>query len=147
VQSLRDVGIEEFERRGENLDGTIRRRARHVITENQRVLDSIACMQRGDSTGLGKLLNASHRSLRDDFEVSSLALNQMVECAWAQPGCHGARMTGGGFGGCALALVEAGQAEAFAAQITDCFRGKSGLEPQVYLCRASGGASALRLDA
>lgn len=146
VPALRDVAPDEFERRGRELTDVVRRRARHVITENQRVLDSVAGMERGDSGSLGKLLNQSHVSLRDDFEVSSAALDQMVECAWEQPGCFGARMTGGGFAGCAVALVEARQVDLFAAQVGDRFHQKSRLEPKVYVCRASGGADVLRLE-
>jgi galactokinase len=145
VPSLRDLGAQEFDRRSKKLDEVIRKRARHVITENQRVLDFLEALLQGRLADLGRLLKESHLSLRDDFEVSNAALNQMVECAWTQPGCYGARLTGAGFGGCAVALVESGTAENFAAAVAECYRRSSGLEPQVYLCRASEGARAVKI--
>ncbi len=105
VAALRDVSLEAFEARAAELDALPRRRARHVITENERTRRSAEAMLRGDVRSLGALMDASHASLRDDFEVSSPALDRMVEIARAQPGCYGARMTGAGFGGCAVALV------------------------------------------
>ena len=90
------------------------RRARHVITENDRTVEAAEALATGDAARMGELMNASHASLRDDFEVSSEALDVMVECARATAGCHGARMTGAGFGGCAVALAEAEAAEALA---------------------------------
>lgn len=89
-------------------DSTIRRRARHVVTENHRVLAFATAMQDGDLTGAGALMEESHRSLRDDFEVSTPALDRLVESLLRRPGVHGARMTGAGFGGCVVALTEPG---------------------------------------
>ena len=83
---------------------------------------------------------ASHVSLRDDFEVSSAALDIMVECARGVAGCHGARMTGAGFGGCAVALAEAPQAEKLAQSVASAYRAETGNEPQVYVCTATDGA-------
>ena len=91
-------------------DEVLRRRARHVVTENRRVLDFARCLAAGDLAGAGRLMAASHASLRDDFEVSSPALDRVVERLSATPGVHGARLTGGGFGGCAVALADAGAA-------------------------------------
>ena len=81
--------LEQFERRAAELDETTRRRARHVITENERTLRAVEAMRRGDLAALGKLMDQSHTSLRDDYEVSSDALNVMVECAAAHPACYG----------------------------------------------------------
>jgi len=146
VRALRDLEVKEFDRRSGMLDEVVRKRARHVITENQRVLDFLEALRRGEVAALGRLLKESHRSLRDDFEVSSAALNQMVECAWEQRSCFGARMTGGGFGGCAVALVDAQGAEIFASEVAGCYHQSSGLEPSVYLCKPSGGAQAMKIE-
>ena len=103
VASLRDAASDDWRRLD---DDRLQRRTRHVIGENQRVLDTVAALAAGDVVRVGALLDASHASLRDDFEVSSPALDAMVEFVRAQPGCLGARMTGGGFAGCCVALVD-----------------------------------------
>ncbi len=140
VPALRDVTIECFQRSADALDAAARRRARHVITENDRTLQAADAMRRGDAAELGRLMQQSHRSLRDDYEVSSDALNAMVECASAQEGCYGARMTGAGFGGCAIALVRAETAADFVARTAAAYQTKTGQTPAVYVCRASNGA-------
>jgi galactokinase len=141
VKALRDVGLEQFNAKANGLSDVVRRRARHVITENDRTLQAANAMKRGDTVELGNLMNASHDSLRDDFEVTNDALNQMVECARAEAGCYGARMTGGGFGGCAVALVDAAKVEAFVKAVSRCYQGKTSKEPQIYVCQAMDGAS------
>lgn len=146
VASLRDVSFAEFE----NNQGKLKsinslKRARHVITENGRVLHAIDAMQGNDPVRLGKLFNESHVSLRDDFEVTNEALNQIVESAWEQEGCYGARMTGAGFGGCAVALLEKEKARTFAEAVRAAYRQRSGLEASVYVCQASEGASLVDL--
>ena len=105
------------------------------------MLDAIKALRSGDIKTVGKLFNASHASLRDDFEVTNEALNQIVESALEQDGCYGARMTGGGFGGCAVALVEKDKAQSFAEAVSTAYRQRSGLEASVYVCQASEGAS------
>jgi galactokinase len=139
--ALRDVSLALFAKQQGDLPAVIVRRARHVLTENQRVLEAVAALRGDDLERLGSLLNASHISLRDDFEVSSPALDQIVAAARAQPGCYGARMTGAGFGGCAVALVKRDQAEAFVPAVSAAYRRASGLEAVIYVCRASEGAS------
>jgi galactokinase len=141
VQALRDVSPADFESRKGGLEQIVMRRARHIITENQRVLDAMQAMLTGDVVRLGSLFNASHASLRDDFQVSSPALNRIVEAAQAQSGCHGARMTGAGFGGCAVALVAVEAVEAFVPAVAAAYRSGSGLDAAVYVCRPSQGAS------
>ncbi len=154
VKALRDVSVDKFEERSERRPATkgsvegkrevndaVWRRARHIITENQRVLDAIKAMQAGDIKTVGKLFNESHVSLRDDFEVTNEALNQIVESALEQEGCYGARMTGAGFGGCAVALVEREKAQGFAEAVSTVYWQRSGLEASVYVCQASEGAS------
>jgi galactokinase len=145
VKALRDVSPQELLEKGQGLDEVVYRRARHIVTEDQRVLDAIAAMRAGDVVKLGLLLDASHVSMRDDFEITNEALNVMVNIARRQPGCYGARMTGGGFGGCAVALVDAGKAENFAATVADEYQAESGLTPSVYVCSPSQGAEAMVL--
>jgi galactokinase len=144
VSALRDVSIDAFNVKTKaeaGLSDIAMKRARHIITENARVLEAMEAMHNGNISRLGELFNASHASLRDDFEVTNDALNIMVECAQEQDGCYGARMTGAGFGGCAVALVEEEKAEAFAQAVTAAYRQRSGLEASVYVCKASEGAS------
>jgi len=140
VPALRDADLAALERVAAQLDPTALRRARHVISENARVLEAVAALERGDAAAVGRLMNASHESLRDDFEVSSPALDQVVAAARAAPGCLGARMTGAGFGGCAVALVEADAVEAFTAATASAYRTASGLEGQFLVGRAAAGA-------
>ncbi len=141
VKALRDVSLDEFEKRKSGLREVVMRRARHIITDDQRVLDAVQAMQANDVVRLGNILNAGHISLRDDFEITNDALNQIVEAAQEQSSCYGARMTGGGFGGCAIALVDAGKVNAFVDSVEKAYRKKSGLDPQIYVCKASAGAS------
>jgi galactokinase len=145
VRTLRDVDEEEFRSRADRLDEVTRRRARHVITENGRVLQAVEAMRQGDAETLGRLLDASHASLRDDFEVSNKALDALVAIAQHQPGCYGARMTGAGFGGCAVALVENDRCPEFANAVTTEYHRATSLTPEIYLCQAVQGASLTRL--
>jgi galactokinase len=105
------------------------------------VLDAVRAMRSNDLAGLGNLLNAGHVSLRDDLEVTNEALNQIVEAAQMQSSCYGARMTGGGFGGCAVALVDEGQIQTFSEGVQKAYHQSSGLEPQIYVCKADAGAN------
>lgn len=106
IQSLGDLTTEEFEALAENIaDPVQRRRARHAVTENQRTIQAVSALQQGDLEQFGQLMNASHRSLRDDYEVTGNELDTLVETAWKQPGVLGSRMTGAGFGGCTISLV------------------------------------------
>jgi galactokinase len=141
VNALRDVSLADLNERAHELDALALRRARHVISENERTIQAADAMRQGDAVTLGQLMNASHDSLRDDFEVSSDALNTMVECARREPGCYGARMTGAGFGGCAVALVRADSAETFAANVSAAYAQATGLTPSLYVCQATDGAS------
>jgi galactokinase len=141
VPALRDVPLAQFEARAAALDDLTRRRARHVISENARTLEAVEAMRQGDAARLGALMDASHSSLRDDFEVSNEALNTMVSIARAQPGCYGARLTGAGFGGCAVALVDLPAAAAFTAVVGEKYYKQTALKPAVYVCEAAEGAS------
>jgi len=142
VPALRDITPEDFHTRGAGLEAVIRRRARHVITENQRTLQAVEAMRRGDAARLGALMNASHESLREDYEVSSRELDLMVELARQQSDCYGARMTGAGFGGCAIALMKSEHAPTAAQRIASAYQQATGLKPEVYICTASARAHA-----
>jgi galactokinase len=139
VPALRDVDLTTFEEKADALDPVICRRARHVITENARTLEAVEALHHGDAARCGTLMNASHTSLRDDFEVSSRELDIMADIAQAHPACYGARMTGAGFGGCGVALVDAQQAIPFAEAVAEDYRAKTDLDPHIYLCRPSAG--------
>ena len=140
VTALRDVSVAEFEQQADQLDPLIRQRARHVVTENERTLLAAEVMRAGNGRRLGELMNASHESLRYDYEVTSDTLNAMVEIAREQEGCLGARMTGGGFGGCAIALVMEQDVELFVANVFEGYAARTQLTPDIYACRPSAGA-------
>ena len=144
VKALRDVSVEEFERKTKaekGLSEVSLKRARHIVTENTRVLEAVEVMKAGNVKRLGELFNASHDSLRDDFEVTNDALNIMVDCAREQASCYGARMTGAGFGGCAVALVKEENASEFVNAVSEAYRQRSNMEAAVYVCKPSEGAS------
>jgi galactokinase len=141
ARALRDVSPAQFEARRAELPPVVARRCAHVIYENQRTLDGVTALQRGDLAAFGALMNQSHDSLRDLYEVSSAELDAVVDIARGLPGVHGARMTGAGFGGCAIALV-ADQAVAAAAEaIAREYPRRSGRTPAIYPSVASDGAS------
>ncbi len=144
IAALRDIDLATFSERAAELQSLIRRRAQHVISENARTLQARDAMLAGDAEALGALMIASHRSLRDDFEVSSPALDTMVDCANADPSCYGARMTGAGFGGCAVALVRSDAAAGFLHRVGACYQAATGKKPALYVTRASAGASTLQ---
>jgi galactokinase len=141
VAALRDVGPDAFRASAGSLGPVIARRARHVITENARTLAAADAMARGDAAAVGRLMNASHESLRADYEVSSPALDAIGEIARALPGCHGARMTGAGFGGCAVALVERAASPAFAERVAAEYAQRMQVEPHIYITGASAGVA------
>ncbi len=144
VKSLRDVSVERLNVERGMLDDLIMRRARHVVTENARVLDAVQAMRADDVVTLGRLFNESHASLRDDFEVTNDALNWMVEIAQSRPECFGARMTGAGFGGCAVAAVRRDEAGTFAEAVGAEYKLKSGKEAGIFVCEAGEGASVVK---
>lgn len=137
---LRDVRPKQLTEAKGKLDDKAFRRARHVISEDARTLAAVQALRRGDAGTLGKLMNSSHDSLRDDFEVTNDALNDMVSCARLQAGCYGARMTGGGFGGCAVALVREAEAHSFVQSVRSCYQEKTGTTPEIYICAPADGA-------
>jgi galactokinase len=140
VKSLRDVASADLEAARSVLSGILFRRARHIVTENHRVLEAVKALECGDLERFGQLMNASHESLRDDYEVSSKELDVLVELAWKQPGVLGARMTGAGFGGCTVNLLRQERAEAFAEAVRRGYQDALGLKAEIYICKASQGA-------
>jgi galactokinase len=140
IRALRDVSVSEFVRCERDLPPNVAKRARHIIHENVRVLDAVAAAQKNDLAAFGRLMNESHESLRDDYQVSCAELDRMVEIARRQAGCWGARLTGAGFGGCTVNLVEEGREAAFVANVGREYRARVGLEPQIYACRTVEGA-------
>lgn len=149
VPALRDVTEQDFAARAAALRAAcgdeVFRRARHVVSENARTLAAAEAMRRGDASSLGRLMDESHVSMRDDFEISSDKLDLMVSLARSQPGCLGARMTGGGFAGCAVALVREADAPAFAGVVSQRYAEATGLEGAFYISEGAAGASAERL--
>jgi galactokinase len=141
VEALRDVTPERLEAARERLPEVPYRRARHVVTENTRVLAAAEAMRAGNPERLGALMLQSHESLRQDYEVSSPALDAFVDEAVHHGACYGARMTGAGFGGCAVALVAAPDAEAFATEVSRAYAVRTGHPPQAYVARPSRGAA------
>jgi len=140
TRSLRDVTMEQLMRHRGLLSDTLYRRSRHVITENQRVAKVADTFETGQIEKLRDVMAASHRSLRDEYEVSCPELDAMVEIAARQQGVYGARMTGGGFGGCTINFVDADHATEFQRRVAAEYESAIGLRPDIYICEASQGA-------
>jgi len=143
IRALRDVTPEQLARFGAEIDPVIHRRCRHVIDENRRVLLAKQALDSGDIGTLGTLMQESHQSLRLDYEVSCPELDLMCELALGVKGVHGARMMGGGFGGCVLALVESSASEAFRETVADQYRHRTGIDCEIYECSTADGAGRL----
>jgi galactokinase len=143
VRSLRDVSPADFEAVSGIIPQPARQRARHVVTENKRVLEFVAACARADLPRMGELFLGSHKSLRLDYEVSSEELDFLIETASEIAGVFGARMTGGGFGGCTVNLLEPKAQAVFEDTISAAYRDRFGIDPQVYPCVPSAGAREL----
>ena len=139
IRALRDVTLAQLEGHRALLDPTVYSRCRHVVSENDRVESAVRAFDSGDLRALGGLMYDSHRSLRDDYEVSCKELDLLVEMAAAQPGVIGARMTGGGFGGCTVNLVESAALEAFKQNVADNYHARAGRKPEIYTTAAADG--------
>jgi galactokinase len=146
IRALRDITVEQLEQHRDELPEVIYRRCRHVVSENQRVVNAAAALERGDLTTFGRLMGESHRSLRDDYEVSCSELDLMVEAASKQAGVYGARMTGGGFGGCTINLVESGTVGAFRENVAREYQRATGLTPDIFVSLAAEGASEVTVN-
>jgi galactokinase len=144
VPALRDVDEALLAARGAELDPVVLRRARHVVSENARVLAASAALAAGDLARMGELMAASHVSMRDDFEITVPPIDQLVDIVKGTIGAQGGvRMTGGGFGGCVVALVPQHLVVAVSAAVLRDYRGPKGEPATIYVCRAAAGAGAL----
>jgi galactokinase len=141
VDSLRQASLEEVE--SADMDEAARKRARHVVTENDRVIGAIAALEAGDLDRLGVLFAESHRSMSEDFENSTPEIDALVEAARAVSGIVGARMTGGGFGGCTVNLVRAGYESEAAGAILDLYERRTGLQARFWTSPPAAGAGAI----
>lgn len=144
VPALRDVTLDQLKNARAELDDVVFRRAHHVITENARTLAAADAMKQGDAAKLGRLMIESHLSMRDDFEITNPQLNMMQQIALSTDGCIGARMTGGGFGGCAVALVSTDAIDAFVDSVASRYATATDLTPALYVCEASAGAEVVK---
>jgi galactokinase len=140
IVALRDATEAQLMECRQLMPENVFRRCRHIITENKRVELAASALERGDLAAFGILMAEAHRSFRDDFEASCSELDTLVEIASGIPGCYGARMTGGGFGGCTVNLVEESRADQFRRDIHARYRAITGIDADIYLCRASAGA-------
>jgi galactokinase len=140
VRSLRDLSPADLERHRKRLPEVIYRRCRHVVTENARVLESVAALRRHDLEAFGRLMWASHESLRDDYEVSCGELDLLVKIARSAPGVLGSRMVGGGFGGCTVTLAARPALAAFREATTARYTRETGREPRITVCAVTDGA-------
>jgi galactokinase len=143
IRALREVARHPLEEHRGILSDTIYRRCRHVVTENERVSKFASALQSGELRSLGDLMAESHRSLRDDYEVSCPELDLLVQLAAQQKGVYGARMTGGGFGGCTVNLVNAADTDPFQQRVSEGYYSAMGHRPDIYICEASEGAEAI----
>jgi len=144
IKALRDVNLEQFLSVNEQLPPIVRKRCRHVISEDERTIESIDALQKYDLVRFGQLMNASHDSLRDDYQVSCRELDIMVDIARKFPGVLGARMTGGGFGGCTVNLVNKEDVDQFCDTIKTEYKKSTDIEPVIYISSASQGAHELK---
>ena len=139
MHTLRDISPPEFAAYSAYLPHEVARRAEHVVKEITRVGSAVRALQRSDAQIFGALMYAGHASLRDLYEVSTLELDALVDISRELPGCYGARLTGAGFGGCTIHLVDEAQAQAFMPALEKAYWERTGRQAQVYLCRASAG--------
>ena len=140
ITALRDVGLAQWRQYADCVSSPIKERCAHVIEENDRVLCSTQALESGDLAEFGRLMNDSHTSLRDQYQVSCPELDALVESAQAVPGVPGSRMTGAGFGGCTVSLVERDALPEFRERVSADFERRFGRRPPIYVCTASAGA-------
>ncbi len=144
IKALRDVSPSDLDRIASELPTVILRRCRHVITENTRVESAASALTRGDLQWFGQLMYQSHASLRDDYEVSCPELDLMVKLAQKEDGLYGARMTGGGFGGCTVNLVQDDKADSFKANVASAYHRATGISPEIYICSTAEGVTKIK---
>lgn len=141
IASLRNLTEEDFKKYGADLPDVLLRRCRHVLTENSRVKQAAKAFEKHDLATVGRLMYESHASLRDDYEVTCPELNLMVDLAKKLPGVYGSRMTGGGFGGCTVSLVERDAVETFKNEIAGKYESATRIHPEIYVMALVNGAS------
>jgi galactokinase len=145
ISKLGEVSFMQFYKMQEEIpDELVRRRARHVISENQRVLNSVSSLLKGDILQFGALMNASHESLRENYEVTGIELDTMVAEAQKISGVVGSRMTGAGFGGCTVSLVREEVVEKFIEQVGKEYHAKTGLKADFYIAEVSDGVKEIK---
>jgi galactokinase len=142
ILALRDVSVADLEAWKQVLPATVYRRCRHVVTENQRVLAAAKALQSGDADRFGQLMYRSHASLRDDYQVSCKELDLLVDLASSSSSVYGARMTGGGFGGCTVNLLREDASDLFKEHISQVYREVTSIIPEIYVCEPAQGAQA-----
>ena len=147
IKELRDATLADLERVRSTISDEAFRRCRHIITENARVEQAATALEAGDISRVGRLMAEAHASYRDDFAASCPEADLLVDLAARQRGILGARLTGGGFGGCTVNLVEAAEADNFRTAIHDAYLKQTGIDAEIYLCQAAAGASAVALGA
>lgn len=140
IRALRDVSPSTLESNRGLVGETVYKRCRHVVSENARTRAVASALETGNTQALRQLMAESHQSLRDDFDVSCRELDLMFEIAMKQAGVLGARMTGGGFGGCTINLVGAAESDAFCSRVTEEYEAATGYHPDIYVCESSQGA-------
>jgi galactokinase len=145
IKALRDATVEDLERWGSEMKPESLRRCRHVITEDNRVLAAVEAFRNSDLIRFGQLMHEAHVSFRDDFEASCPEIDILVDLANQQPGCYGARLTGGGFGGCTVNLVAADCAADFVAAMRAGYFAATNITAEIYTSRASEGAHVITL--
>lgn len=145
INSLGDLSTDQFDNFAKIIQNkTVRKRAKHAVYENQRTKDALVKLEAGDLQGFGQLLNESHLSLQHDYEVTGIELDTLVQAAWDQDGVLGARMTGAGFGGCAIALVDQSKLDSFKANVSKIYQKKIGYQPTFYQATIGDGAKELK---
>jgi galactokinase len=145
IRALRDATLDDLAQWGSEMKPNVLRRCRHIITEDTRVLAAVAAFRNSNLTRFGELMAEAHASFRDDFEASCREIDILVDLAVKQPGCYGARLTGGGFGGCTVNLVAADHAPAFVETMRAGYLTDTGITAEIYTSRASAGAHEITL--
>jgi galactokinase len=144
IRGLGDLSVEEFEAHKDAIkDPDRRQKAKHAVYENQRTIEAVAALKAGDIRHFGELMNASHVSLRDDYDVTGIELDTLAEEAWKIPGVIGSRMTGGGFGGCTVSIVEDGAIDAFKKKVGEAYKEKIGYDCTFYTVEIGGGPAVI----
>ena len=146
IRTLRDISPDDLEAGSGELNDLLKRRARHVVHEIARTRAAVDALEHNEMSRLGELLGESHAALRDDYEVSTPELDALVEIARATPGVYGSRLSGAGFGGCTLSIVEEDAVPDFLERVPALYRERTGREAQPHVCRAAPGASVEVLD-